>query len=115
MTSIRIEQLNKSYKTRDGSIPALEDIDLTVEEGEFVSIVGPSGCGKSTLLYMLAGFERPTDGRTIVAGQDMKTVRAARAKFLGTHRPASTAVFISQLVDPKLFVECEAIAAKKAA
>ena len=48
----------------------------------------------------------------VVAGQDMKTIRAARSQFLGESRPASTAVFISQLVDPKLFVECEAIAAK---
>lgn len=51
----------------------------------------------------------------VVAGQDMKTVRTARSKFLGACRPASTAVFVSQLVDPKLFVECEAIAAKTSA
>ncbi len=68
MTSIRIEQLNKSYKTRDGSIPALEDIDLTVEEGEFVSIVGPSGCGKSTLLYIIGGFINADSGELLVSG-----------------------------------------------
>lgn len=56
MTSISVEHLRKSYKTRDGDVPALEDINLAVEEGEFVSIVGPSGCGKSTLLYILGGF-----------------------------------------------------------
>lgn len=48
----------------------------------------------------------------VVAGQDIKTVRAARLKLLGLHKPTSTAVFVSQLVDPALLVECEVIAAK---
>jgi 2-iminobutanoate/2-iminopropanoate deaminase len=48
----------------------------------------------------------------VVAGQDIQAVRAARAKFLGAHRPASTAVFVSQLVDPAWYVEVEAFAAK---
>lgn len=49
----------------------------------------------------------------VVAGQDIRVVRSARTQLLGDHKPTSTAVFISQLVDPKLLVECEAIAAKK--
>ncbi len=48
----------------------------------------------------------------VVAGQDIQTVRNARSKLLGTHKPTSTAVFVSQLVSPTLLVECEAIAAK---
>jgi enamine deaminase RidA (YjgF/YER057c/UK114 family) len=48
----------------------------------------------------------------VVAGHDIQTVRNARAKLLGSHRPTSTAVFVSQLADPTLFVECEAIAAR---
>ena len=48
----------------------------------------------------------------VVAGHDIQTVRQARARLLGTHKPASTAVFVSQLVVPTLFVECEAIAAR---
>ena len=48
----------------------------------------------------------------VVAGRDMQAVRAARAKFMGEHRPASTAVFVSQLVDPAWHVEVEAVAAK---
>jgi len=48
----------------------------------------------------------------VVAGQDIQAVRDARAKFLGAHRPASTAVFVSQLVDPAWYVEVEAFAAK---
>ena len=68
MTMIRVEQLNKSYKTRDGSVLALDDINLAVAEGEFVSIVGPSGCGKSTLLYILGGFIGADSGALQVAG-----------------------------------------------
>lgn len=49
----------------------------------------------------------------VVAGQDIATVRGARAKLLGEHKPTSTAVFVSQLVDPKLLVECEVIAARR--
>lgn len=48
----------------------------------------------------------------VVAGQDIRTVRSARAQWLGDHKPTSTAVFVSQLVDPRLQVECEVIAAK---
>ena len=48
----------------------------------------------------------------VVAGRDIQAVRAARAKFMGSHRPASTAVFVSQLVDPAWHVEVEAVAAK---
>ena len=50
----------------------------------------------------------------VVAGQDIRVVRSARAQLLGDHKPTSTAVFIPQLVDPKLLVECEAIAARPA-
>jgi 2-iminobutanoate/2-iminopropanoate deaminase len=49
----------------------------------------------------------------VVAGQDMQAVRAARAKFVGSHRPASTAIFVSQLVDPAWLVEVEAVVAKQ--
>jgi len=49
----------------------------------------------------------------VVAGQDIRTVRSARVKLLGSHKPTSTAVFVSQLVDPALLVECEVIAAKQ--
>jgi enamine deaminase RidA (YjgF/YER057c/UK114 family) len=48
----------------------------------------------------------------VVAGQDIQAVRAARARFVGDHRPASTAVYVSQLVDPLWFVEVEAVVAK---
>lgn len=55
----------------DGRIKALNGVDLTVDEGEFVAVVGPSGCGKSTLLHLIAALDRPTEGSVVVAGHDL--------------------------------------------
>ena len=52
----------KAFYKKQWSVIALEDISLSVEEGEFVCIVGPSGCGKTTLLRILAGLEQPSVG-----------------------------------------------------
>ena len=59
---IEIEGLGKVFDARGRSVPALENVNLKVNDGEFVCIIGPSGCGKSTLLYMIAGLEFPTTG-----------------------------------------------------
>jgi len=60
---IDVSGLNKIYRTREGAtIQALADVNFTVSEGEFVTVVGPSGCGKSTLLKILAGTLRRTSG-----------------------------------------------------
>ena len=59
---IRIGKLGKTFTTADGVVTALENIDITIEAGEFVSIVGPSGCGKSTLLMCVAGLIAPSAG-----------------------------------------------------
>jgi NitT/TauT family transport system ATP-binding protein len=53
------------------SIPVLENINISVEENEFVSIVGPSGCGKSTLLYIIAGLIKPTSGKIMINGKEI--------------------------------------------
>ena len=55
-----------AHKTYPGGVRALEPVNLTVQEGEFVTLLGPSGCGKSTLLKMVAGLLEPTDGRLLV-------------------------------------------------
>lgn len=66
---IEIKNLKKSYE--DGHIKALNGIDLTIKEGEFVSIIGPSGSGKSTLLNMLGALDLPDSGSINVAGYDL--------------------------------------------
>ena len=66
---VEINNLVKSYE--NGHIKALNGIDLTIEEGEFVSIIGPSGSGKSTLLNMLGALDLPDSGSINVAGYDL--------------------------------------------
>jgi cell division transport system ATP-binding protein len=66
---------------RYGTIVALEDIDIAIERGEFVSLVGPSGAGKSTIIRLLIGEERPTGGRIFVAGRDIVQLRQHELPF----------------------------------
>lgn len=69
---IAVEGLNKIYKPLNSSpVSALEDINMTVKQGEFVSIVGPSGCGKTTLLKILAGLNSITSGTVTLAGREV--------------------------------------------
>lgn len=65
---IRIEDVDMTYQAESGPVEALRGISLTVNEGEFVSLVGPSGCGKSTLLRCIAGLRPVTGGRILVDG-----------------------------------------------
>ncbi|MBP1922464.1 NitT/TauT family transport system ATP-binding protein/sulfonate transport system ATP-binding protein [Halorubrum alkaliphilum] len=66
--TLAVEGLTKRY----GDTVALDGVDLTVEEGEFVAVVGPSGCGKSTLLRVLSGLEEHFEGRAAVDGVDVR-------------------------------------------
>jgi len=71
--SIALSGVFRSYANSRGSFtPALQNIDLEIEQGEFVCIVGPSGCGKSTLLHLLAGLDKPTTGQVIVDGNPVQ-------------------------------------------
>lgn len=67
MAEVRIKHLSKRF----GETTVLPDVTLTVQDGEFFTIVGPSGCGKSTLLQLLAGLDRPTSGRILFDGVDV--------------------------------------------
>jgi spermidine/putrescine transport system ATP-binding protein len=67
MSEVRLEGLSKSFK----ETVAVVDLDLTVREGEFFSLLGPSGCGKTTTLRMIGGFEEPTSGRVFLGGSDV--------------------------------------------
>ena len=89
MTILETKDLRKVYGSGEAEVRALDGINLTVNDGEFVTVVGSSGSGKSTLLHMLGGLDRPTSGTVIVDGQDLSRLAAdetgnsvAREKFL---------------------------------
>jgi len=67
--AIEVAGLAHVYQGREGQVPALEDISLTVGAGRFVVIVGPSGCGKTSLLMMMAGLRRQSSGTILCAGR----------------------------------------------
>ncbi|WP_204313968.1 MULTISPECIES: ABC transporter ATP-binding protein [Bifidobacterium] len=68
--AVDIRGVNKRFVTQQGDeVTALHDINLTINQGDFICVVGRSGCGKTTLLNMLAGFEQPTDGEILAGGQ----------------------------------------------
>jgi len=66
MSLIEIKKLNKTYESGDECVTALVDVDLSIERGEFISVMGPSGSGKSTLLTILGGLNHPTKGDVVV-------------------------------------------------
>lgn len=68
-TQIHIEQVSKVFNSGDKQVIALKDINLQIQQGEFICLLGPSGCGKSTLLNALAGFALPSSGTIQVQGQ----------------------------------------------
>jgi spermidine/putrescine transport system ATP-binding protein len=90
---ITIENVTKRF----GRVVAVDNVSLTISEGEFFALLGPSGCGKTTLLRMLAGFETPSEGRILIDGQDVSRVPPNR-------RPVNM-VFQSYAVFPHMTVE----------
>ncbi len=74
MSTLKTENLTKIYKTGATSVVALDHVNLTVNQGEFVAIMGPSGCGKSTLLHLMGGLDRPTEGEVVIGGQNLETM-----------------------------------------
>ena len=75
MTILETKNLRKIYGSGDTEVRALDGVDLTVENGEFVAVVGTSGSGKSTLLHMLGGLDRPTIGQVFVDGKDIFSLK----------------------------------------
>ncbi len=71
MTILETRDLKKYYGSGDTQVKALDGVDLSIQQGEFVAIVGTSGSGKSTLLHMLGGLDRPTSGTVTVDGRDI--------------------------------------------
>ena len=71
MAVVSIEKLCKTYKIGSVQLPALHDVDLKIEQGQYIAIMGPSGSGKSTLLNLLGCLDRPTSGQYLLGGKDV--------------------------------------------
>jgi nitrate/nitrite transport system ATP-binding protein len=82
---VQIEKVGVSFETKKGSFVALRDIDLTVEEGEVVSLIGHSGCGKSTLLNLIAGLNQPSEGVLLCNGREISGPGPERAVVFQNH------------------------------
>lgn len=86
----------KSVTKFFGANKVLDDVDLTVSDGEFLTLLGPSGCGKTTLLRLIAGFERPTTGKVIMNGKEIS--------YLSPNRRAVNMVFQQYALFPHMTV-----------
>lgn len=78
-TIISARDLSLTFETNDGPVHALKDVNLDIEQGDFVSFIGPSGCGKTTFLRVMADLEQPTAGTISVNGVSPEEARRARA------------------------------------
>ena len=76
-TFLELKHINKKF----GKFTALDDINLTINKGEFVCMLGPSGCGKTTLLRIIAGLEKPTDGQVFINGKDVTKLPPGKRNF----------------------------------
>jgi len=72
---IETKSLNKTFKLGSLDVEVLKDINLTIDPGEFVSIMGPSGSGKSTLLYLIGGLDKPTAGSVKIKGSELSEMK----------------------------------------
>jgi putative ABC transport system ATP-binding protein len=72
---LTIKELSRTYGNGEAKVDALKNINLTINQGEFVAIVGASGSGKSTLLHAMAGLDKPTEGNIIIDNQDIYTLK----------------------------------------
>ncbi len=83
---VEVQNVYKAYKRDSMEIPVLENITLSIPEGDFIALMGPSGSGKTTLLNLIAGIDRPTRGRIQVAGDEVSTLSEGQlAKWRSRH------------------------------
>ena len=85
---LEVSNLEKIYKTRlsDNKVVALDNVNFSVEEGEYIAIMGESGSGKTTLLNLLALLDRPTNGNIVLEGKDLSTISDSQiSKFRRDH------------------------------
>lgn len=74
MAIVEFQHVSRVYQSGDHEQRALDDVNMTLDEGKFVVILGPSGAGKSTLLNLLGGLDSPTEGKIVVEGRDISTL-----------------------------------------
>ena len=82
MTLIEVKNLNKIYGSGEAEVKALKNINLNIEEGEFVAIVGQSGSGKSTLLHLIGGVDIPSSGEVIIDGKNIYKLKEKELSIL---------------------------------
>lgn len=79
---IKVRNLKKHYKTKDGTLKALDGVDLSIKEGEIVGVIGESGCGKSTLAKLIIGLNTPTEGEILYKDKSVEEwLRKDKLKF----------------------------------
>ena len=71
---LQVKNISKKYQNKEGEVQAIKDVNIEVEEGEFVSIIGPSGCGKSTLLSVIAGLEEKNEGEVYIENEKIEGI-----------------------------------------
>src|SRR5512138_2176076 len=84
--SLQIRNLNKQFRVNGDATPVLEDINLTVKPGEFITIIGPSGCGKTTLLRLIIGIENSYKGEILLDGTRITGPGLDRGVVFQDHR-----------------------------
>lgn len=82
MTLIEVKNLNKIYGSGEAEVKALKNINLNIEQGEFVAIVGQSGSGKSTLLHLIGGIDIPSSGEVIIDGKNIYKLKEKELSIL---------------------------------
>ncbi len=85
MEVIKLSNVNKVYRTKEIETIALENVNIDINEGEFVSIMGPSGCGKSTLLNIIGLLDKPTGGTVTILGDTTASMNDSRLSSFRNH------------------------------
>jgi putative ABC transport system ATP-binding protein len=103
MPLIELKNVSKSYPTDGGEVPALQGINLSIDEGELILLSGKSGCGKTTLLNMIGGLDQPTAGEIMIGNRNIVTL-TEKERTLFRRREVGT-VFQAFNLIPMLTVE----------